>query len=61
MSAPATDRLASVDEARDAVLAVVEPVGTEIIATADGLGRIVAETVTARVSLPPWANSAMDG
>jgi molybdopterin molybdotransferase len=61
VSAPATDRLASVEEARDAVLAVAEPVGVEVVATADALARIVAETVTARISLPPWANSAMDG
>ena len=47
--------------ARDAVLAVAEPVGTERIQTPDALGRVTAETVTARVSLPPWANSAMDG
>ena len=61
MSVPATDRLLSVEEARDAVLAVAEPVGTEVIPAADALGRVVAETVVARVSLPPWANSAMDG
>ena len=51
----------SVEEARDAVLAVAEPVGTEHVAAADALGRVVAETVSARVSLPPWPNSAMDG
>ncbi|HEX6867460.1 MAG TPA: gephyrin-like molybdotransferase Glp [Candidatus Limnocylindrales bacterium] len=49
------------EEARDAVLAVAEPVGTERIAAADALGRVVAEVVSARVSLPPWPNSAMDG
>ena len=61
MTAPATPGLMSVEAARDAVLAVAEPVGTERIATADALGRITAETATARVSLPPWPNSAMDG
>ena len=61
MTAPATPGLMSVEAARDAVLAVAEPVGTERIATADALGRIIAETVTALVSLPPWPNSAMDG
>ncbi|MFL5687579.1 MAG: gephyrin-like molybdotransferase Glp [Chloroflexota bacterium] len=61
MSAPVGERLLSVEEARDAVLAVADPVETEVIATADGLGRVVADTVTARVSLPPWPNSAMDG
>ena len=53
--------LLSVEAARDAVLAVAEPVEAETIATADALGRVTAETVTALVSLPPWANSAMDG
>ena len=55
------DRLLSVEEARDAILALADPVGTELIATDQALGRVVAETVTARVSLPPWPNSAMDG
>lgn len=53
--------LLSVDTARDAILAVSEPVAAERIAAADALGRITAETVIARVSLPPWPNSAMDG
>ena len=61
MSAPVSARLLSVEEARDAVLALADPVGTEDIAAADALGRVVAETVKARVSLPPWPNSAMDG
>ena len=61
MTTPTTSGLLSVEAARDAVLAVSEPVGTERIATADSLGRVTAETVTARVSLPPWPNSAMDG
>jgi len=61
VTTPTTSGLLSVEAARDAVLAVSEPVGTERIATADSLGRVTAETVTARVSLPPWPNSAMDG
>jgi molybdopterin molybdotransferase len=61
VSAPPAAGLLSVDAARDAVLAATEPVGTESIAPADALGRITAESVTGRVSLPPWPNSAMDG
>ena len=61
MSAPPAPRLLSVEAARDAVLAVTEPVDSERIAAADALGRVTAETVAAMVSLPPWANSAMDG
>ncbi len=53
--------LLTVEEARAAVLGGVEPVSTERVPVADTLGRVVAETVTARVSLPPWPNSAMDG
>jgi molybdopterin molybdotransferase len=53
--------LLTVEAARDAVLAGVEPVGTERVAAANALERVVAETVTARISLPPWPNSAMDG
>jgi molybdopterin molybdotransferase len=61
VTVPTASGLLSVEAALDAVLAVAEPVATERIATADALGRIVAEAITARVSLPPWANSAMDG
>jgi molybdopterin molybdotransferase len=53
--------LLSVEAARDAVLAAAMPVEAESIAVAEALGRITAEPVAARVSLPPWANSAMDG
>lgn len=61
MSAPPAPGLLSVEAAREAVLAVTQRVATERIPAADALGRITAEVVTARVSLPPWANSAMDG
>jgi len=60
-SAPVVPELLSVEAARDAILANVRPVGTERTATLASLGRVLAEPVTARVSLPPWANSAMDG
>lgn len=61
MSPTAASGLLSVEAARDAVLAVAEPVGTERISVAESLGRVAAEVATAGVSLPPWANSAMDG
>lgn len=61
MTISTTAELLSMEAARDAILASARPVGTERIATAASLGRVVAEVVTARVSLPPWANSAMDG
>jgi molybdopterin molybdotransferase len=53
--------LRSVEEARAAILAVARATPTEVIATTEAGGRVVAETVAARTSLPPWPNSAMDG
>ena len=50
----------SVEAARDAVLAVAEPVGTERIAAADALGRVTAETVTA-ARLAPALGQLRDG
>lgn len=53
--------LLSVEAARDAVLVKLEALDSESIPVPDALGRILAESVTARISLPPWPNSAMDG
>lgn len=61
MTAPTTPELLSVEAALEAVLAGVLPVEAERLNTAASLGRVVAQPVVARVSLPPWANSAMDG
>ena len=61
MTAPATPGLLSVEAAREALLAGLEPVATERVATPAALGRVVAEVVNAGISLPPWPNSAMDG
>ena len=56
------ERLHSVEEARDAVLAgVTPPVRVQVLATADALGRVLARDAVAAVTLPPWDNSAMDG
>lgn len=61
MTASTMTELLSVEAARDAILADVAPVETERTRTAMALGRVVAEAPTARISLPPWDNSAMDG
>ena len=61
MTAPAVSDHLGVEAARDAILADAAVVETERIRTPDALGRVVAESVEARISLPPWANSAMDG
>jgi molybdopterin molybdotransferase len=61
-SATRTDRLLSVEEARDGVLAAIDgPVEAQTISTADALGRVLAQPVASATALPPWDNSAMDG
>ena len=56
------ERLLSVEEARDTVLAGAGgPLEAECLALDEALGRVAAEPVRARISLPPWPNSAMDG
>lgn len=51
----------SVEEARQRILAEMPLMPTESISLAEGLGRILAEDVRARVTQPPAAVSAMDG
>lgn len=52
----------SADEALSFLLARVRPANkTERIATADALGRVLAERLTSVVNVPPLDNSAMDG
>jgi len=51
----------SVAEALGRILAGLRPLGSEQVAVSDALGRVLAEDVTARVTQPPTAVSAMDG
>jgi len=51
----------TVQEALTAVLAGVAVLPAERVPLLDGLGRVLAEDVVARDSLPPFANSSMDG
>lgn len=51
----------SVDEAREIILATVNPLGNEKVSLPEGLGRVLAETVSAPWDVPPLDNSAMDG
>jgi len=61
-AAPTGDRLLTVEEARDAVLAEIGgPTDTEIAYLSEARGRILAEDVMSLTALPPWDNSAMDG
>ena len=51
----------TVAEALAMVLDAVAPLGHEIVPLGEALGRILAEPAVAQDSLPPFANSAMDG
>ena len=53
--------LLSIDEALRRVLARVRPLDPESVPTAAAAGRVLAEDVAARVDLPPFPSSAMDG
>ncbi len=50
-----------IDEALARVLDGVGPLEAERIPITEAVGRVAAETVVARRSLPAWDNSAMDG
>jgi molybdopterin molybdotransferase len=53
--------LISIEAARRRVLDAVRPLGTEDVALADGLGRVLAENLTSAIDVPPFDSSAMDG
>src|SRR6188508_68918 len=53
--------LLSIDEALERVLARARPLDAEHVPVAAAAGRVLAEDVVARVDLPPFASSAMDG
>ena len=56
-----SEPLLRLEEARAYMLDGVEPLPVESVALADALGRVLGETVVAKLTLPPWDNSAMDG
>ncbi len=51
----------TVEEALSAVLAGVSVLGEEIVPLPEALGRVLTSAVSAQDSLPPFANSSMDG
>jgi molybdopterin molybdotransferase len=54
--------LIALDDALNALLAQIEPLaGTEMLATADARGRVLAVDLMSPVDVPPEDNSAMDG
>lgn len=55
------DDLLTIDEARAQVLERVRALAPEPVPLAQAAGRVLAEDALARVDLPPFASSAMDG
>jgi molybdopterin molybdotransferase len=53
--------LLTLEEALATVLERARPLSQEAVQLADALGRVVSEPALARVDLPPFASSAMDG
>ncbi len=51
----------AVEEAQRIILGSVERIGWGYVELLDGLGRVLAEDVTATEPIPPWDNAAMDG
>ncbi|HRO23704.1 MAG TPA: molybdopterin molybdotransferase MoeA [Promineifilum sp.] len=51
----------SVREALNLILGTIDILSSEELNLFDGLGRVLAQSVTAHDSLPPFANSSMDG
>jgi molybdopterin molybdotransferase len=53
--------LLTLEEAQELVLARVRALPSELVPIQEASGRVLAEAVHARVDLPPFASSAMDG
>ena len=53
--------LLSIEEALERVLARVDPLPGERVAVSEAAGRVLSEAARARVDLPPFPSSAMDG
>jgi molybdopterin molybdotransferase len=51
----------TVSEASARILEHITPLAVERVALLDALGRVLAESVRAPMTLPAWDNSAMDG
>ena len=51
----------SVEEARDRILAMFQPLTAEDVDLLDALGQVLAEDIVSDIKIPPLANSAMDG
>src|SRR5215510_14408979 len=49
------------EDARQRILALIEPLGCEIVSLRESKSRVLAEPVVSPVDLPGFDNSAMDG
>jgi molybdopterin molybdotransferase len=51
----------TVEEALENILSRVEPLPSERVDVMSALGRVLAEPIVSRSTIPPWPNSSMDG
>ncbi len=61
MSQSSLPELMSLEDARARMLEGLEALPAEVVALDDVAGRVLAEALVSRHTLPPWDNSAMDG
>lgn len=50
-----------VEDAQQRIISAIEPLSDELIPLRNAAGRVLRQSVTASISLPPFDNSAMDG
>jgi molybdopterin molybdotransferase len=51
----------TVAEASERILADIKPLDIETVPIRQALGRVLAEEISATVTMPPWSNASMDG
>src|SRR5437868_15230129 len=51
----------TVADASERILAEIKPLEAETVPLRQALGRVLAEDISATVTMPPWSNSSMDG
>src|SRR5438270_14006623 len=51
----------TVADASERILAEIKPCEAETVPLRQALGRVLAEEISATVTMPPWSNSSMDG
>jgi molybdopterin molybdotransferase len=51
----------TVEDAREGILSRIVPLSIERVEIMAALGRVLAEPIVSRATIPPWPNSSMDG